>query len=197
MDKIRKVVLTMNENAKYNIIKKLVESNGKKQRAAVQINCTVRHINRMIKGYKKHGKAFFIHGNRGRKPVHALDDSTKHTIVDLYRTKYKDTNLTHFSELLEEFEGIKVSSNTIRSILLQEFILSPKAKRTSKEALHTKLKICKNLQSQKSKLELFKVLFLLSKMPILGVRDVPTLEKCFRWMLLFTLGLVEKKVSSI
>ncbi|OAA94768.1 hypothetical protein CLCOS_23670 [Clostridium coskatii] len=130
----------MNENAKYNIIKKLIESNGNKQRAAVQINCTVRHINRMIKGYKEQGKAFFIHGNRGRKPVHALDDSTKHTIVDLYRTKYKDTNLTHFSELLEEFEGIKVSSNTIHSIILQEFILSPKAKRTSKEALHTKLK---------------------------------------------------------
>ncbi|WP_446899784.1 ISNCY family transposase [Clostridium sp. LBM24168] len=130
----------MNENAKYNIIKKLVESNGNKQRAAIQINCTVRHINRMIKGYKEHGKAFFIHGNRGRKPVHALNNSTKQTIVDLYRTKYEGTNLTHFSELLEEFEEIKVSSNTIRSILLQEFILSPKAKRTSKKALHTKLK---------------------------------------------------------
>ncbi|MBV4420629.1 ISNCY family transposase, partial [Clostridium tyrobutyricum] len=83
---------------------------------------------------------FFIHGNRGRNPVHALDNSTKQTIVDLYRTKYEGTNLTHFSELLEEFEGIKVSSNTIRSILLQEFILSPKAKHTSKKALQAKLK---------------------------------------------------------
>jgi Integrase core domain. len=140
VDKIRKVVLTMNENAKYNIIKKLVESNGNKRRASIQINCTVRHINRLIKGYKEKGKVFFIHGNRGRKPVHALDNSTKQAIVDLYRTKYEGTNLTHFSELLEEFEGINISSNTIRSILLQEFILSPKAKRTSKKALHTKLK---------------------------------------------------------
>ncbi len=49
----------MNENVKYNIIKKLVESNGNNQRAAIQINCTVRHINRMIKGYKEKGKDVF------------------------------------------------------------------------------------------------------------------------------------------
>ncbi|WP_058953544.1 ISNCY family transposase [Clostridium tyrobutyricum] len=140
----------MNENTKYNIIKKLVESNGNKKRAAIQINCTVRHINRMIKGYKEKGKDFFIHGNRGRKPIHALDNSTKQTIVDLYRTKYEGTNLTHFSELLEEFEGIKVSSNTIRSILLKEFILSPKAKHTSKKYLQAKLKdIQKSTKSKK------------------------------------------------
>nr|WP_052246122.1 helix-turn-helix domain-containing protein [Clostridium tyrobutyricum] len=129
----------MNENVKYNIIKKLVESNGNNQ-SAIQINCTVRHINRMIKGYKEKGKDFFIHGNHGRNPVHALDNSIKQTIVNLYRTKYEGTNLTHFSELLEGFEGIKVSSNTIRSILLQEFILSPKAKHASKKTLQAKLK---------------------------------------------------------
>jgi hypothetical protein len=82
---------------------------------------------------------FFVHGNRGRKPAHSLDDSLKQNIVDLYRTKYQGSNITHFSELLNEFEGIKVSSTTIRSILLQKFILSPKAKRSSRKALHAKL----------------------------------------------------------
>jgi hypothetical protein len=93
----------------------------------------------MIKGYKETGKKFFVHGNRGRKPAHSLDDSLKQNIVDLYRTKYQGSNITHFSELLNEFEGIKVSSTTIRSILLQKFILSPKAKRSSRKALHAKL----------------------------------------------------------
>nr|WP_242954374.1 ISNCY family transposase [Clostridium oryzae] len=64
-------------------------------------------------------------------------------MVDLYRTKYEDSNLTHFSELLEEFEGIKVSATTIRSILMKEFILSPKANRSSKKALHKKLEAMK------------------------------------------------------
>lgn len=144
MDIIRKVVLTMKEELKYEVIKRLVDNNGNKQRAAIELNCTVRHINRMIQGYREKGKAFFVHGNHGRKPAHTLDDTVKHDIVDLYRTKYEDSNLTHFSELLEEFEGIKVSPTTIRSILLQDFILSPKAKRTSKKALHKKLKDMQN-----------------------------------------------------
>jgi hypothetical protein len=35
VDIIRKVDLTMNENLKYEVIKKLVEKNGNKKRAAV------------------------------------------------------------------------------------------------------------------------------------------------------------------
>lgn len=41
---MRKVVLTMNEQKKYETIKKLVETNGNKQRAAVKLGCTVRTI---------------------------------------------------------------------------------------------------------------------------------------------------------
>ena len=149
MDKIRKVILRMNENNKYETIKKLVECGGNKQRAAVQLHCTVRHINRMVKGYSEKGKSFFIHGNQGRKPAHALKDSEKQIIIDLYRTKYEGTNFTHFSELLEKFEGIIVSESTIHSVLIQEFILSPKANRASKKALTLKLNEMKKLTKSK------------------------------------------------
>ncbi|NEU06670.1 MULTISPECIES: ISNCY family transposase [Clostridium] len=130
----------MKEETKYNIIKKLVDTNGNKQRAAISLGCTVRHINRLIKGYKEHGKEFFVHGNKGRKPVHTLDDSTKQLIVDLYRTKYEGSNLTHYSELLSKFEDINVSPSTIRNILAKSFILSPKAKKTTKKNLTNHLK---------------------------------------------------------
>lgn len=83
---IRKVDLNMREEEKYLVIKKLVETNGNKKRAALTLGCTVRHVNRMIQGYKKEGKEFFVHGNRGRKPVHALEDSKKQLILDFYRT---------------------------------------------------------------------------------------------------------------
>ena len=146
---MRKVILRMNENDKYETIKKLVECGGNKQRAAVQLHCTVRHINRMVKGYSEKGKSFFIHGNHGRKPAHALKDSEKQIIIDLYRTKYEGTNFTHFSELLKEFEGIIVSQSTIHSILIQEFILSPKANHASKKALTLKLNEMKKLTKSK------------------------------------------------
>jgi hypothetical protein len=47
---MRKVILTMDENQKYLVIKKLIETNGNKKRAALTLNCSERHINRLIQG---------------------------------------------------------------------------------------------------------------------------------------------------
>lgn len=46
---MRKVELNLKENQQYKVIKKLVETNGNKKRAAIKLNCTQRHINRLIK----------------------------------------------------------------------------------------------------------------------------------------------------
>ena len=98
---IRKVNLSMDEQKKYEVIKSLTDhSNPNKQRAALTLGCTVRHINRMIKGYRELGKEYFIHGNRSRKPANTIPDETRHLVVKLYRNKYYDANFEHFTELL-------------------------------------------------------------------------------------------------
>ena len=102
---MRKVVLTLKEQEKYDVIKKLVETNGNKKRAANKLKLTERQINRLIAGYKEFGKQFFIHGNRGRKPFHALSDDDKKQIEDLYNTKYFDCTYTQFTEFLDEREN--------------------------------------------------------------------------------------------
>jgi len=141
----------MDENQKFEIIKTLVDTNGNKKTAALKIGCLQRHINRLIKGYKEKGKAFFIHGNRGRQPSITLPAATKQLILDLYRTKYSDCNLTHYSELLVDKEHIKVSISTISSILRKEFILSPKANRSSKKAVKKELKALQSKTKSKKK----------------------------------------------
>ncbi len=148
---MRKVILTMDEDKKYITIKKLVETDGNKQRAAVELDCTVRHVNRMIKCYKEKGKEFFIHGNKGRKPIHTLEDETRKNVVELYRTKYEDANFTHYSELLEKHENIKISTSTIRTILMDEYVLSPRATRATRKNITKKLK--KLQKAAKSKKE--------------------------------------------
>jgi len=130
----------MDENEKYQIIKRLADTNGNKQTACLKIGCSLRHINRLIVGYKDSGKAFFVHGNRGRKPATALPEDAKQLVLDLYRTKYYTANLTHYCELLEEYENIKISISTINSILRKEYILSPKANRISRKTVKKELK---------------------------------------------------------
>ena len=56
----------MDEQKKYEVIKALADHpDGNKDRAAMTLDCSKRHVNRMLKGYKEQGRAFFIHGNRG------------------------------------------------------------------------------------------------------------------------------------
>lgn len=134
----------------YNCI---VENDGNKKRAAIALGCSIRHINRMIKGYKEKGKEFFLHGNRGRKPAHALNDNTRKLIVDLYRTKYFDANITHYSELLKSRENINVSPSTIRAALLDQYILSPKARKNTKKKLNNYLNELKIKSNSKKEIK--------------------------------------------
>ena len=45
---MKKVELRMKEELKYLTIKKLVETNGNKKRAAIKLDCSIRHIDRIL-----------------------------------------------------------------------------------------------------------------------------------------------------
>lgn len=139
-DIIRKVDLTMNELRKYEVIKKLVDENGNKNRAAMTLNITKRQVNRLINAYKEKGKTAFIHGNQGRKPATTIPDDTRMRIIDLYQNKYYDANFTHFAELLASHEQIHVSVGTVASILEAEYILSPKVTKAKKKRITKELR---------------------------------------------------------
>ncbi len=62
---MRKVVLRTNEQYKYDVIKKLVDTNGNKKKAALKLNCTIRAINRLI-----------ISANKLKSPQIISDDSS-------------------------------------------------------------------------------------------------------------------------
>ena len=94
----------MKERNVYSIIKKLVETNGNKNRAALKIGCTLRNINMLIKKYHSFGKAGFSHGNKSRKPKSSFSLQTRNKIISLYENKYYNCNFTHFCEKLNEDE---------------------------------------------------------------------------------------------
>ena len=83
----------MDEHQKYEVIKKLVDANGNKDRAAMTLGLSRRQVDRLIAAYKEKGKAAFVHGNRGRKPAITKPDDIRRAVVDLYRTKYYEANI--------------------------------------------------------------------------------------------------------
>ena len=131
----------MDEQKKYDVIKSLADhTHPNKDRAALELGITRRHINRLLVGYRKYGKAFFIHGNRGRKPVSTIPDKTRRLVIDLYRTKYFDANFRHYTELLKRHEQICLSVSSVSAILEHSGILSPKATKAKKKRMKQLLK---------------------------------------------------------
>jgi len=153
---MRKVVLTLKENYKYKIIKKLVETNGNKERARIELGLkSIRQINRLIAGYKEFGKEFFVHGNRGRKPKHAFTVEFKNEIEELYISKYFDCTYTQFTEYLADKENIFLSVAEVGQILREKYILSPRSRKITKKNIKKKLAVEK--EKAKSKKEIAKI----------------------------------------
>ncbi|MEG1946428.1 MAG: transposase, partial [Lachnospiraceae bacterium] len=141
----------MDEQKKYNVIKELVDHPGSsKERAALTLGCTIRHINRMLAGYKTSGKDYFSHGNKGRQPANTIQENKKLAVIDLYRKKYYNANFTHYTELLEKQEDISISVSSISKILEAEYILSPKVTRAKQKRVKKYLKeLKKNANTKK------------------------------------------------
>ena len=149
---MRKVNLSMKEEYKYEIIKKLVDDGitvSAKKTASVKLSCSLRHIDRLIDAYKMYGKQAFSHKNKGKSPSIKYSDETKRKIIDLYVKEYSDANIKHFCEIVYEDLGIKVSAETIRLWLLEEKILSPKAHKSTKKKIKKLIK--EDLKKAKSK----------------------------------------------
>lgn len=138
---MRKVDLRMNELKKYEIIKKLVETNGNKKTAAAKLGCTTRTVNRLIQKYKQFGKSAFIHGNRGRCPSTTIPLDTKNFIISTYINDFTDTNFSHFCQIIKEDFGISISDTTLNKWLRDENILSPKARKKTKKLMKDKLNL--------------------------------------------------------
>ena len=130
----------MKNQQAYEVIKELADHGGNKKRAALSLDCSARTIDRYLAGYKTEGKTYFVHGNVGRIPAHAMTELMKADIRDLYQTKHSDANFAHFTELLGTHENITVSESVVRSIMKTADILSPKATRRTRRELKARLK---------------------------------------------------------
>jgi len=120
---MKKVELRMNEQNKYEIIKKLVETDENKKRAAWMYS---KNNQQLIIKYKKQGKKRFMHGNRGRLPASAVPLDIKNKIISLYINDFSGANFTHFCEIVESDFRIKISDTTLNNWMKAEEVLSPK-----------------------------------------------------------------------
>lgn len=126
------VTLNLKEEKRLQSINMIERRGLSGKQGARVIGISLRHFRRLLAAYRKEGAAALAHGNRGRRPAHALDETIKARVLTLAKSRYLGFNTQHFTEALSEREGIDLSRSSVRRILLEAGIRSPRKRRPPK-----------------------------------------------------------------
>ena len=126
------VRLTQQEQARLQVLNNLLAGYMTTEQAAILMGLSARHTRRILAAYREKGAAAIAHGNRGRSPANATPSTLAIEAVRLARTRYAGVNHTHLSELLREREGIDIGRDTLRRILTNAGVNSPRRRRPPK-----------------------------------------------------------------
>jgi len=126
---MEKLTLNIKEQNRIKVLNQLETKILTIKQAKVVLGVTERQVWRMLARYRKEGVAGIAHGNRGRKPINALEDSLRQRIIELAKVRYNGFNHQHLTEKLNEKEEIKVSRSSVRNILMGVGMNSPRKRR--------------------------------------------------------------------
>lgn len=140
--------LRMNEQKKYDTIKKWCEGKINYKKVELKLRLSERQLYRLKKKYKEKGKEGFIHGNRGRKPKTTINQSLSIDIVHYYLSEYQGFNFNHYRTMLAKEKNINVSYSKIyNELTIKNGILSPRAKKETRKK-YKKMQLLKKRENK-------------------------------------------------
>lgn len=114
---------------RYEILKSYEAGNINIKELSQILNVSKQQAYKIVKRYKQEGIKSLYHGNKNKPSNNSYDISRKLEILTLIRNKYYDCGASYASELLEEYEGIKINRETLRLWMKQEQLLIRQRKR--------------------------------------------------------------------
>ena len=120
------VTLNPKEQTRLQVLNSLFAEHMTLDQATTLMGVSPRHTRRILAAYREKGVAAVTHGHRGRKPANATSEAVIADVVHLARTRYEGANHTHLSELLNERESIAIGRTTLRRILVNAGLSSPR-----------------------------------------------------------------------
>jgi transposase len=120
------------EDKRAQVLNRLLTGEWAEAHAAGVLGLSVRQVRRLKRAYREEGIRALIHHNQGRPAPHALDPTLRAQVVTLATTRYAGCNDQHLTELLAEREGIGLSRSSVRRILRDAGLRSPRQRQAPK-----------------------------------------------------------------
>ena len=120
------------EQTRAKVLTMVIEGRCTAREAAELVQLSERQVLRLKKGLREQGPAALAHGNRGRRPGHAITGELRKEVLELATSLYRDYNHTHLQEELEERHEICLSRRSVARILTVAGLPSPRKRRARK-----------------------------------------------------------------
>src|SRR5713226_5824218 len=121
--------LSQRELQRVTVINACIKGGMACARAAGLLCLSVRQVKRLKRRMREDGEAALAHANRGRPSPRRLPDAVRQRIVQLARGTYAGFNDHHLCEKLVERDGFSLSRETLRRLLRQHGLGSPRKRR--------------------------------------------------------------------
>jgi len=112
--------MTEQELDRSKVMQMAEEKRITQREGAKRVGISERHFRRLLQRYRQEGDQGLISGHRLKPSNNRMDAEKRKGILDLLLTTYEGFGPTLASEKLEEREGITVSKETVRQILIEE-----------------------------------------------------------------------------
>lgn len=128
------IKITMKESARYDTVKKLIDGNISEEEARKMMKLeSVRQVRRIKKRVKKEGLAGIAHRSRGKPSNRKLNEPFIQKVMQTVKSKYYDFKPGFATEKLLENHQIRISSETLRKLMIKEGLWKPKSRRKPKK----------------------------------------------------------------
>ena len=129
MAKNRTITMTQKEIDRCEILRMAEEKLITQKAGAKRIGITERHFRRLLSQYRRLGPEGIISKHRGKRSNNRLPEKEKEKILKKLKDEYLGFGPTLASEKLSERDGIQISKETVRQIMIAEGLHRPKTRK--------------------------------------------------------------------
>lgn len=126
----RTIAMTEEELERKRILEQAIDRRITQKQCSERLRISERRVRQLIKSYREEGSIGLVSGHRGKPSNRRLKEPEHMLIVDAIQAElYRGFGPTLLAETLAEREGIQVSKETIRRIMIEQGMHKPKIKK--------------------------------------------------------------------
>jgi len=120
------VQMSKKELSRVEVMERIKAKSMTQKKGAEALGISVRQVRRLWKNYQEKGAVGLLSKSRGKPSNNRLSSETRQRAIDLLHSLYADFGPTFAHEKLVEKHGLKLSSGSVRQIMIRENLWTPR-----------------------------------------------------------------------